>query len=156
MKRMATVILTLISINLFFVNESTARGRSGSHRVGGTNSHGKGSHYVGGYGGGYSSGVSGYGSGGGFSSGVSGYSSGGAGSIGRKGSRRVGGYGSSGAGDNVEQSQFDRTESDCELKISQMNQIQKGEVVRASGIIVPDPLKPDNFLHCSMVFNAIR
>jgi hypothetical protein len=36
------VIVTLIA-------DADARGRTGSHRVGGYNSHGKGSHYVGGH-----------------------------------------------------------------------------------------------------------
>lgn len=31
------------------IADASARGRTGSHRVGGYNSHGKGSHYVGGH-----------------------------------------------------------------------------------------------------------
>jgi len=43
---------TIISIVCIFVLASSiaeAANRTGSHRVGGTNSHGKGSHYVGGH-----------------------------------------------------------------------------------------------------------
>jgi len=46
MKKIFTfVILVLLSASLI----SEAANRKGSHRVGGTNSHGKGSHYVGGH-----------------------------------------------------------------------------------------------------------
>ena len=42
--------LAVLVLALFVVSTAAeARGRRGSHRVGGTNSHGKGSHYVGGY-----------------------------------------------------------------------------------------------------------
>jgi hypothetical protein len=41
------ILLTVLGISLNQTAE--ARGRYGSHRVGGYNSHGKGSHYVGGY-----------------------------------------------------------------------------------------------------------
>lgn len=41
----ATAALVLASV---LATAADARGRSGSHRVGGSNSHGKGSHYVGG------------------------------------------------------------------------------------------------------------
>ena len=42
-------ILTVVIITLFIISGTAyARGRKGSHRVGGYNSHGKGSHYVGG------------------------------------------------------------------------------------------------------------
>jgi len=47
-------------------------------------------------------------------------------------------------------------DSNCELKLSQMSQIQRGEVVRVSGIVGPDPLQPGKFIYCSMVFNAVR
>ena len=42
--------LSLISILVLgMVSVAEARGRTGSHRIGGYTSHGKGSHYVGGY-----------------------------------------------------------------------------------------------------------
>lgn len=44
-----SVLFLLVSLIVgAIVSDAYARGRSGSHRVGGTNSHGKGSHYVGG------------------------------------------------------------------------------------------------------------
>ena len=42
-------ILSLLLIAMSYSHDAEARGRKGSHRVGGTNSHGKGSHYVGGH-----------------------------------------------------------------------------------------------------------
>lgn len=41
----SAMILSLAALSF---NDADARGRKGSHRVGGYNSHGKGSHYVGG------------------------------------------------------------------------------------------------------------
>ena len=52
MKRVAIIAFSMIFINLFFVDESAAKGRGGSRRRGGGSAH-----YVGGYGssgGGYS------------------------------------------------------------------------------------------------------
>ena len=52
MKRVAIIVCSVIFANLFFADESTARGRGGSRRRGGGSAH-----YVGGYGsggGGYS------------------------------------------------------------------------------------------------------
>lgn len=46
MKKILTLVL-LALLSLSFLVE--AANRKGSHRVGGTNSHGKGSHYVGGH-----------------------------------------------------------------------------------------------------------
>jgi len=51
---MRSNILILFMVFAFFMTISLptnaeAKGRKGSHRVGGTNSHGKGSHYVGGH-----------------------------------------------------------------------------------------------------------
>jgi len=46
MKKILTLVL-LALLSLSFIAE--AANRKGSHRVGGTNSHGKGSHYVGGH-----------------------------------------------------------------------------------------------------------
>ncbi len=43
------VFLFLITLTLVFSSIGEAANRKGSHRVGGTNSHGKGSHYVGGH-----------------------------------------------------------------------------------------------------------
>ncbi len=43
------LILTVLGLGLVNTHSAQARGRTGSHRVGGYNSHGKGSHYVGGY-----------------------------------------------------------------------------------------------------------
>jgi hypothetical protein len=49
-KLIATTILAcVLFLGVGFVHSAQARGRYGSHRVGGYNSHGKGSHYVGGY-----------------------------------------------------------------------------------------------------------
>ncbi len=42
---LTTILALIVSLNL----DVQARGRRGSHRVGGYNSHGKGSHYVGGH-----------------------------------------------------------------------------------------------------------
>jgi hypothetical protein len=44
-----TALATAIFVIVMLVADADARGRTGSHRVGGYNSHGKGSHYVGGY-----------------------------------------------------------------------------------------------------------
>ena len=38
-----------LAVVFFMISQADARGRTGSHRVGGYNSHGKGSHYVGGH-----------------------------------------------------------------------------------------------------------
>jgi hypothetical protein len=43
------VALTALFVFVMLVADADARGRTGSYRVGGTNSHGKGSHYVGGH-----------------------------------------------------------------------------------------------------------
>jgi hypothetical protein len=49
-KLITSILLAfLLFLGVGFVNSAQARGRYGSHRVGGYNSHGKGSHYVGGY-----------------------------------------------------------------------------------------------------------
>ncbi len=48
MKKIFIFALVLVT-GLAIANPTLARGRYGSHRVGGYNSHGKGSHYVGGY-----------------------------------------------------------------------------------------------------------
>jgi len=48
MKKLTAIIMA-VAVGIAFVGEACAKGRTGSHRVGGTNSHGKGSHYVGGY-----------------------------------------------------------------------------------------------------------
>ena len=45
---------------------------------------------------------------------------------------------------NITKQQQESSGSNCELKLSQMNQIQRGEVVRILGN------------NCSMVFNAVR
>ena len=42
-------VLTAMAMLLGLALDAGAANRKGSHRVGGTNSHGKGSHYVGGY-----------------------------------------------------------------------------------------------------------
>ena len=47
MRKWKYVVLILVALT-FVSTVAEARGRRGSHRVGGTNSHGKGSHYVGG------------------------------------------------------------------------------------------------------------
>lgn len=47
MKKMSLLALAIVFM-LIIAQTAEARGRRGSHRVGGTNSHGKGSHYVGG------------------------------------------------------------------------------------------------------------
>ena len=46
-KLFAIATLLVIGAFAFISPAAEARGRIGSHRVGGTNSHGKGSHYVG-------------------------------------------------------------------------------------------------------------
>jgi hypothetical protein len=48
---MKTTILMLMLgfVVVNFAPKVEAKGRTGSHRVGGYNSHGKGSHYIGGY-----------------------------------------------------------------------------------------------------------
>ena len=43
------IFALLLILSIVFVHSAEARGRYGSHRVGGYTSHGKGSHYVGGY-----------------------------------------------------------------------------------------------------------
>jgi hypothetical protein len=47
-KIIAACCLTFFFVSFISVEHSDAKGRTGSHRTGGTNSHGKGSHYVGG------------------------------------------------------------------------------------------------------------
>jgi hypothetical protein len=47
--RICAALATAIFVIAMLVADADARGRSGSHRVGGTNSHGKGSHYWGGH-----------------------------------------------------------------------------------------------------------
>lgn len=49
LKTLVFLCLTVVLVSSFFVTPAEARNRTGSHRVGGTNSHGKGSHYVGGH-----------------------------------------------------------------------------------------------------------
>jgi hypothetical protein len=44
-----SIFVLVISLMLVFSSLGEAANRKGSHRVGGTNSHGKGSHYVGGH-----------------------------------------------------------------------------------------------------------
>ncbi|MCJ2036402.1 hypothetical protein [Methylobacterium sp. J-068] len=41
-------LVALMAVSFFASVDAEARGRKGSHRVGGHGSHGKGSHYVGG------------------------------------------------------------------------------------------------------------
>lgn len=43
------VVLVIFGFMSFGTNHAEARGRTGSIRIGGYNSHGKGSHYIGGY-----------------------------------------------------------------------------------------------------------
>jgi hypothetical protein len=43
------LIVAMIAFTLSISPTADAKGRRGSHRVGGHNSHGKGSHYVGGH-----------------------------------------------------------------------------------------------------------
>jgi hypothetical protein len=45
----ASLMLSLFVASLVISTDAAARGRIGSHRYGGYNSHGKGSHYYGGY-----------------------------------------------------------------------------------------------------------
>jgi len=47
-KAIVWVLLAVFVSTLVMSADADARGRRGSHRVGGYNSHGKGSHYVGG------------------------------------------------------------------------------------------------------------
>ena len=49
LKKLLFVCLAAVFVFSLFVTPAEARNRTGSHRVGGTNSHGKGSHYVGGH-----------------------------------------------------------------------------------------------------------
>lgn len=49
MKKLIAVLLLGAVIGGLSVSVAEARGRTGSHRVGGYTSHGKGSHYIGGY-----------------------------------------------------------------------------------------------------------
>lgn len=44
----AILVLTAILVTAISIADCEARGRTGSQRIGGYNSHGKGSHYVGG------------------------------------------------------------------------------------------------------------
>lgn len=49
---MLVLFCFMLALGVFLLtssNQAQARGRYGSHRVGGYTSHGKGSHYVGGY-----------------------------------------------------------------------------------------------------------
>lgn len=48
-KAIIWVMMTVFVTTLMLTADADARGRRGSHRVGGHNSHGKGSHYVGGH-----------------------------------------------------------------------------------------------------------
>ena len=48
-KILSLALAALVLGSLIAVPAAEARGRTGSHRVGGYTSHGKGSHYVGGY-----------------------------------------------------------------------------------------------------------
>jgi hypothetical protein len=47
--RLCAALAGAIFVIAMLVADADARGRTGSHRVGGYNSHGKGSHYVGGH-----------------------------------------------------------------------------------------------------------
>ena len=47
-RNLAVLALGALFLSSFVLDAADARGRTGSHRVGGYNSHGKGSHYVGG------------------------------------------------------------------------------------------------------------
>jgi hypothetical protein len=47
--RMWAALAMGIFVTAMFAADADARGRTGSHRVGGYSSHGKGSHYVGGH-----------------------------------------------------------------------------------------------------------
>jgi len=42
-------VLALLALSAVAIDTAAARGRTGSHRYGGYNSHGKGSHYYGGH-----------------------------------------------------------------------------------------------------------
>lgn len=48
MKKAFAVVAAALTLATIVATAVEARGRTGSHRIGGTNSHGKGSHYVGG------------------------------------------------------------------------------------------------------------
>jgi len=48
LKATAFVLASVLAVAIS-ISDSQARGRTGSHRIGGYNSHGKGSHYVGGH-----------------------------------------------------------------------------------------------------------
>ena len=48
MKKLMQVLIVAIILSMFLFSIADAKGRTGSKRVGGTNSHGKGSIYVGG------------------------------------------------------------------------------------------------------------
>lgn len=48
MKKLCALVAAALAISTVLASVADARGRSGSHRVGGHSSHGKGSHYVGG------------------------------------------------------------------------------------------------------------
>jgi hypothetical protein len=47
--RIFAILGMVVLVIVILVADADARGRTGSHRVGGYNSHGKGSHYVGGH-----------------------------------------------------------------------------------------------------------
>jgi hypothetical protein len=47
--RFCAVVAAALFVVVMLVADADARGRTGSHRVGGYTSHGKGSHYVGGH-----------------------------------------------------------------------------------------------------------
>ena len=47
-KLLASAFIALFALGMLASADAEARGRTGSHRVGGYNSHGKGSHYSGG------------------------------------------------------------------------------------------------------------
>ena len=49
MRNIVTSLVLVMLSAIAFSAIAEAHGRTGSHRVGGYNSHGKGSHYVGGY-----------------------------------------------------------------------------------------------------------
>jgi hypothetical protein len=49
MKKLLVFVLTTTTLACVTLDFASARGRTGSHRVGGYTSHGKGSHYVGGH-----------------------------------------------------------------------------------------------------------
>lgn len=49
MRKLLAVTIAIVFALSCFAHDAEAKGRKGSHRVGGANSHGKGSHYVGGH-----------------------------------------------------------------------------------------------------------